>query len=295
MTSVSVVNNQNDNKFRNFAIGATGAVVGYEAEPYIKRGLLYPVRKKIGSEIKTIQGSGFKPYIEKALKQNGLENKLNIIDLNANNAEAVKKQLGLTNIKFNTTSKIIYHLMRLPNNITNSFNRTVNGTNAFFSHKHNAVVCNFNKFGAPIFHEIGHKLNSQSKNFFVKTLSKIRNPLAVFGTVGVSMVAMLTDPKNKRKDPEKDLDKVDNFIKDNCGLVAIAMMSPLTVEEIIASIKGGKIAKETGLTGDLLKKVQKAHKISMASYITGALATGLGVYLASKLRDYICSFKKEAV
>jgi hypothetical protein len=291
MTSVNTVNNQNDNKFRNFAIGTAGAVIGYEAEPYIKRGLLYPVRKKIGLEIKTIQGGGFKPYIEKALKQNGLENKLNVIDLNTSNAEAVKKQLGLTNIKSNATSKIIYHLMRLPNNITKSFNRTLNGANAFFSTKHNAVVCNFDKFGAPIFHEIGHKLNSQSKNFFVKTLSKIRNPLAVFGTIGVSTVAMLTKPKSERKET-KGIGKLNGFIKDNCGLIATGMMLPLTIEEIIASVKGGKIAKETGLTGDLLKKVQKAHKISMASYIAGALATGLGVYLASKLRDYICNFNK---
>jgi hypothetical protein len=80
MTSVSVVNNQKDNRARNFVVGAGAAVIGYEAEPYIKNAVIYPVRKKFASEIKTIQGGGFKPYIEKALKQNGLENKLNVDD-----------------------------------------------------------------------------------------------------------------------------------------------------------------------------------------------------------------------
>ena len=72
-------------------------------------------------------------------------------------------------------------------------------------------------------------------------------------------------------------------------MLAIGVMLPLTIEEIIASVKGGKIAKKAGLKGDLLKKVQKAHKISMISYIASAVATGLAVYLASKLRDFICS------
>ena len=287
MTNVGVVNNQNDNKFRNFTIGTVGAVAGYEAEPYIRVGLLYPVRKKIGSEIKTIQGGGFKPYIEKALKQNNLE-KLNIIDLNASNAEAVKQQLGITNERLDTKTKIIRHLMRISNKSASSFNRTLNGRNAFFSSKHNAVVCNFDKFGAPIFHEIGHKMNSQSKNFIVKSLNKIRNPLAIFGTLGVSMTAMLTKPKSERKNT-KGIKNIDGFIKDNCGLIATGMMLPLTIEEIIASVKGDKIAKATELKGELLKKVQKAHKLSMISYIIGAIATGTSVYLASKLRDLICA------
>ena len=62
MTKVSVVNNQvNDNKFRNLAVGTGVAIAGYEIEPFIKQGLLYPVRKKTSSGIKSIQGSGFKP------------------------------------------------------------------------------------------------------------------------------------------------------------------------------------------------------------------------------------------
>jgi len=285
MTSVSVVNNQNDNSFRNFAVGAGAAVIGYEAEPHIKNAVIYPVRKKIASEIKTIQGGGFKPYVEKAIKQNGLENKLEIIDLNINNAEAVKKQLGMANVKFDTKTKILRHIMRQPRNVDGSFVRTLEGYNAFFSPRHNTIVCNFDKFGAPIFHEIGHKMNSQSKNFIVKTLSKLRNPLAM-GVIGISAVAMLTNPKSERKD-SKGTAQIDGFIKDNCGLLATGLMLPLTIEEVIASVKGGKIAKKAGLTGELLKKVQKAHKISMASYIAVAIATGIGVQLASKLRDLI--------
>ena len=296
MTSVSVVNNQKDNRARNFAVGAGAAVIAYEAEPHIRNAVLHPVRGKIASEIRSIQGGGFKPFVEKAIKQNGLENKLNIIDLNANNAEAVKKQLGIANVKFDAKTKILRHIMRQSKSVDGSFIRTLQGHNAFFSPQQNTVVCNFDKFGAPVFHEIGHMMNSQSKNVIVQFLRNTRRPLSVYGTVAVSAVAMLTNSKEKREKPKDIFDKAMNFVKDNCGLVATAMMLPLTVEEIIASVKGGKIAKKAGLKGDLLKKVQKAHKISMASYIATAIATGIGAQLASKLRDLICvGYKKEAV
>lgn len=290
MTNVSVVNNQtNENKFRNLAVGTGVAIAGYEAEPYIKKGLLYPVRKKISAEVKSIQGGGFKPYVKKALRQNGLENKLDIIDLNASNAQSIRTLLGINNIKLNLKTKIIRHLKRLPNNITSSFDRTLAGENAFFVPAKNIVVCNFNKFGSPVFHEIGHKMNSQSKNIFVQFLRKTRRPLATLGTIGVSVIAMTKNPKEKREKPKNVFDKALNFVKDNCGLVATAMMLPLTIEEILASIKGGKIAKKAGVQGDLLKKVQKAHKISMASYTAGAIATGVALFLTSKLRDFVYS------
>ena len=288
MTKVSVVNNQvNDNKFRNLAVGTGVAIAGYEIEPFIKQGLLYPVRKKTSSGIKSIQGSGFKPYVQRALEQNGLKNEISIIDLNTNNAQAVKKQLGLDNIKLSTKTKIIRHLKRFPNKITRTFDRTLAGENAFFNPVKNVVVCNFEKFGAPIFHEIGHKMNNTSKNLIVRLLRKARNPLTIWGTMGVSIIAMLKNPKEKREYPRNIFDKTTDFVKDNCGLVSTAMMLPLTAEEFLASIKGEKIAKKAGVQGDLLKKVQKAHKISMTSYAMAAVATGLAIYLTNKLRDFV--------
>lgn len=293
MTSVSVVNNQNDNKFRNFAIGTAGAVVGYEAEPYIRKFITKPISKKISKEFMKIQGGGYELYTQKAILQNNLANSLKVINLNEANAPNIKKQFGLDKQpKYSFSQKLKAHILRKPlNGFRKTFEATLNGKQAFCIPNKNLVVCNLDKFGAPIFHEIAHKLNSQSKNIIVKALSKSRNYIAGLGTLGVSMVAMLTDPKNKRKGPEKDLDKVDNFIKDNCGLCATAMVLPKTIEEFIANSKGTKIAKKAGVSGELLKKVKKAHNISRISYAAGAVVTGLSVFLASKLRDLICSAK----
>lgn len=297
MTSVSVVNEQNNNKFHNFAIGATGAIVGYEAEPYIGNVLYKSIKKVLPSDFKSVRGGDFDKYIQKVIEQNDLKNGFQVLNLNKNTAEELRKKFKLNKKpKFSNLQKIIFHIMRKsPERFERTFNSTLEGYQAFCLPNMNLVVCNLDKFGASVFHEIAHKLNSQSKNIIVKALSKSRNHIAGLGTVVVSMVAMLTDPKNKRKDPEKNLDKVDNFIKDNCGLCATAMVLPKTIEEFIANSKGTKIAKKAGVSGELLNKVKKTHNISRISYAIGAVVTGLSVFLASKLRDYICSYKKETI
>ena len=290
MSSVSTVStNNNDNNFRNAAIGATGVAVAWEAEPYLKKGILFPVRKYIKPRVKAIQGGGYLPYVEKAVKQHKLEKDFKVLDLNYATARSIRKTLEMDSRKVSPFQKLLCHILRVPCNMERTFKATLNGQNAFFSPRHNAIVCNFDKFGAPAFHEISHKLNSKSSNILVKTLSKIRNPLAVFGTLGVSACAIFTDPKKENEKPVG----VKDFVKQHCGLMATTMMLPLTIEEFIANSKGTKVAKQAGVTGELLKKVKKSHKISNVSYITGAIATGLAVQAASVIRDAICAQKQK--
>ena len=85
-----------------------------------------------------------------------------------------------------------------------------------------------------------------------------------------------------------------DFIKEHCGLLAAGAVLPLTIEECIANIRGTKIAKDAGVTGDLFKKVKNLHKLSAASYCLTPVFIGLSVYLASKLRDCICLLKSQA-
>ena len=292
MSNIDNTNNFDNSCLQNFALGATGAVVGFEAEPIIKKMLRKSFGKRIAKEFKSIQGGGFEPYIQKAIKQNNLEKDLVVLNLNKNTEQIIRQRIGLNvKPKLNWKTKLLKHILRIPQSAEDSFKRTLMGFNAFCIPSKSIVVCNFDKFGAPVFHEIVHKLNSKSKNIIVKTLSKIRNPLAMWGTLGVSAIALLKDSKAKRKEPENGFQKATNFVKDNCGLCATAAMLPLTIEEFIANIKGTKIAKKAGVTGELLKKVKKAHKISMISYGSFAIITGLSVFLASKLRDLICSKK----
>ncbi len=189
--------------------------------------------------------------------------------------------------KLPLAARVLCHIMRIPTNIEATFKKTLGGLNAFFSPKHNAIVCNFEKFGAPAFHEISHMLNTKSSNFIVKTLSQIRNPMAVFGTFAVSAIAVSKDPKKEGEKPKGFTD----FVKKHCGLAATAMMLPLTIEECIANVKGTKVAEKAGVTGELLKKVKKCHKLSVISYCAGAVVTGLAVQAASEIRDFICKHK----
>ena len=270
---------------KNAAIGSAAVVVGWESQTYLARAAKYPLRKYVGSNMQKISGGGFLPYVNTALKQNNLTNAIKIIDLNPQNAITVSKRLGIRLKSDSIGQKIINHILKLPSK-ESSFTRTVNGQNAFFSPKKNAVVCNFSKFGAPVFHELQHKLNSVSSNFFVKSLVKLKHPLAIFGTLGVSACSLLT---NKNKDNEKP-----NFaqqIKNNCGILAFACMLPHTIEEFIANIKGTDIAKKAGVAGEMLKKIKTAHKLSMVCYGFGALITAFSIWGGNKIRDIICSQK----
>lgn len=290
MVAIITTQNNYENSFSNFAIGTTGVLAGWYAEPYMKKGLTLPLRKKISSNIKSFNGSGYKSYVDKAVAQNIKDKNFKVIDLNESNAAEIKKQF-IKGKEPKGFAKFLLKLMRIPvGNADNTFNRTLKGQNAFFSPKDNAVVCNFSKFGAPVFHEITHKANSESKNILLKSLSKIRNPLAYYGTTAVSLCALLTNPKQKNNLNEKR--SLREKIKDNCGTLATACMLPLTAEECIANIKGTQIAKNVGVTGELLKKVKTCHKVSLISYCMNAVITGLSVFLASKLRDVICAQRK---
>ncbi len=287
MSSVSSINtNRNDNKLRNAAIGTAAVVAAWEAEPYLKRGFFYPARNYIRSGMKKVNGGGYLPYLERAIKQNNLEKSFKVLDLNYSTESNVRKTLGMKG-KPSLARRVFCHIMRLPATMDVSFQSTLKGENAFFSPKHNAIVCNFDKFGAPAFHEISHKLNTKSSNFLVKTLSKIRNPMAYLGTFAVSAIAVLKDPKKEGEKPEGFTD----YVKKYCGLAATGMMLPLTIEECIANVKGTKVAQKAGVTGSLLNKVKKCHKLSVISYCSGAIVTGLAVQAASELRDFICKYK----
>lgn len=288
VNSVGYYNYQNNNNSTSSSLlGCAAVAAGWEAETFLRQGLRVPVGLYARKNFKDVQGGGYKPYVEKAIKQNNLERTFKVLDLNSQSAETIKKELGLKFKKQSLGSKILGHILRSPNKKKSSFMRTLKGENAFFASRKNAIVCNFDKFGAPAFHEIQHKLNRQSSNLLIRTLSRIRGPLAAFGTLGVSITAMLTDKKNKN-DPRRGFN---DFVKDNCGILATACMLPLTIEECIANYKGTGIAKRAGVSGDMLKKVVKIHKLSAISYCVGAAAIGLAAWAGNKIRDGI---KKEA-
>lgn len=270
---------------KNGVIGTLGVTAGWEGQTFITQKANYPLKKYVSKNIKNALGGGYLSYVKNAIKQNHLQNDIKVINLNSKNAESVKNQLKIDVKPPKGLKKFLLHILRVPCN-NNGFEATVKGKNAFFSPIDNAVVCNFDKLGAPIFHELQHKLNSKSSNPLIKFLAKIRNPLAIFGPFSISVCAIFTDKKEKGEKTN-----IYDNIKNHCGLLTACSFLPLTIEECIANIKGTKIAEKAGVRGNALKKVKAIHKLSIISYVSNMFIVGFGAWAGNKIRDEICKNK----
>ena len=273
-----------DNNGYNITAGIASGIVGWECETYLQRGLKYPVRKYMNANFNSIQGGGFQPYITKALDQNNLTNSLNIWNLNESTADKIKHLLNINDTPPTKREKILRHIKRRGEGNLSAFKRTLNGQNAFFAPRGNVIVCNFDKFGAPAFHEIQHKLNHISNKPVMKLIRKIEYPFAAIGPLAVSAVTMFTSPKA----PEEKKG-INDKIKKHCGLLSALCFLPMAIEEGIANVGGIKLAKKAGVTGKLLKKVQKSSKISLISYSSLPIIAGLSIWTANKIKDIIYS------
>lgn len=159
------------------------------------------------------------------------------------------------------------------------------GQNAYYMPKTKQIVINTDKISIAGFHEAGHALNDL-KGKWGKLLSKMRWPgRAVAGFMGYVALFQRTKPKEAPKD------KMD-FIKDNCGKIAFLSMLPTVFEEGMASYKGVKLAKKTGLAEPLIKNMKKLYAKALLTYVGHATATGLAVGAASVIMDYFSRPKK---
>ncbi len=159
------------------------------------------------------------------------------------------------------------------------------GENACYVPDLKEIRLNKNKAAASGFHEAGHAMNHlQSK--VGKLLQKCRYPAyTVAGLMGT--VALFSRPKPK--EAKKD---IKDFLTDNCGKIAFISMLPVLAEEALASYKGVKMAKEAGLSEKLLKNLKKLYGKALLSYGGYAVATGLSVYVASKITEHFTRPKK---
>lgn len=159
------------------------------------------------------------------------------------------------------------------------------GQNAHFNLATKDIVINTDKISIAGFHEAGHALNDL-KGGLGKFLSKMRWPgrtlAALMGTV-----ALFSRPKPKEA-PKDGFD----WIKDNCGKIAFLAMLPTVFEEGMASYKGVKLARKTGLAEPLIKNMKKLYGKALLTYMGQAAATGLAVGAASIIMDYFSRPKK---
>ena len=162
------------------------------------------------------------------------------------------------------------------------------GRNAGYGRISNKVMINTEKFGPAGFHEIGHSINFNNSKFW-RALQKYKlcAPLVALSIAGVAIL------KRKKADGEKPtgfFDRTTTFIKNNAGKLAFGAMVPMIAEEVMASVRGNKLAKSL-LSPELAKKVIKSNRWGALSYVGAAAAVGLAATLGSKVRDKIASPK----
>lgn len=164
-----------------------------------------------------------------------------------------------------------------------------NGNNACYLPKANKVVVNLEKLGTSAFHEIGHSMNRNASKFW-KVMQKVRTPsMLLAGTVPI--IGLFKRKKVEGEEPKNVVDKATTFIKNHCGVLTTAAFVPVVAEELKASQRGNKLAKQL-LSPENYKKVVKSNRLGAASYILTALVAGVGAFVASHVRN-LCSKPKE--
>ena len=166
----------------------------------------------------------------------------------------------------------------IPMQYSNVLNSYSTGQNAAYFSKDKLVKINTDKISIAGFHELGHAMNDITGKFG-KVLSKLRYP-GIIVSVWMGTVALFSRSKPKEA-PRNGFD----YVKDNCGKIAFASLLPMVAEEGMASYKGIKLARKTGLAEPLIQNMKKLYKKALLTYIGKAVATGLAVGAASMIMD----------
>ena len=159
------------------------------------------------------------------------------------------------------------------------------GVNACYIPTRKVVKLNADKACISGFHELGHAMNNL-KGKLSNLLQKCRYPgYTLAGLMGT--VALFSTPKPK--DAPKNLE---DHVRDNCGKIAFIAMLPTVAEEALASHRGIKLAKKSGLDKSLIKNLKKFYAKALLTYAGNAAATGLAVFAAAKITEHFTRPKK---
>lgn len=168
-------------------------------------------------------------------------------------------------------------------NMLSPADAAANGANAFFNSLNNSVTYNKEKFSLSAFHELGHAFNFNNSTFW-KTMQHARIPLMMVASL-IALIPAIT--KESKAQDGKELtagQKAKNFIRNSAPVAATVTMFGIVAEEAMATIRGNQWAEQV-LDSTLAKKVAKTNAIGLASYALGAVALGVGAYIAKKVKD----------
>lgn len=224
--------------------------------------------------------------LKKGLENAGLKDKVNLIEYDSNSYKNMKEFFkGIYQRVKTGKSKFKEELLLLQTNMIRE------GFNAGFSPIGNAVHINTQKMGLAGFHEIGHAINFNNSKFW-KAMQKYRfSAIPIAGLL--ALTALCKRKKVEGEEPTGTFDKITTFIKNNVGKLTFAAMLPVVAEEMKATARGNKIAKEL-LNPELYQKVVKSNRLGALTYVGMAVLLSVGAYAANKVRDAIAKPKQIA-
>lgn len=177
---------------------------------------------------------------------------------------------------------------------------TSKGRNAFFTDKAifgvidaNCVGVNKSKLPLATFHELGHAHNYNYSKLF-KSLQKMRTPGMLIATTLPLFCAFTRDSKPAEGKELTAGQKFKNGLRKFSPVLAGVAMVPTLVEELAATFKGNKAAKEVFKDApELFKKVVKGNRAGYISYAASIAGVMFATWAAKKIKD-VAVEKKEA-
>ncbi len=215
--------------------------------------------------------------------------------------------LAAKGVKIENVTSAGLNLSGLPDSVydlINSYSAIANGKNAAFVekdlknrltgqvlHNKNTIIANRDKLPTALFHEIGHAYNANSSKFW-GAMQKMRKPSMALAA-GLALFSAFTK-KAEAKDGQELTkgQKAKNFVRNNSGILATVSMLPVVAEEVMASVRGCKWAKQN-LPKELAKRVKAGNIWGAVSYVSASLALGLAAFLATKIKDSVMEKQKE--
>lgn len=238
-----------------------------------------------------------------------------ISELTSDEFDSVTKAIDKTLVDTTLTEKGV-KLLRIPTTeekpksfleklqmLTSPATQTEHGKNSFYTvKKHievspkgiksfdaNTIVMPETKLSLCTFHEMGHAVDANLSKIG-KVLLKSRNLMLL--SLPIGLIALLKTKKAPGEKSDSGVGRTTDFIKNNAGKLTALTMVPMLIEEAMASVKGIKFAKASGLAPELVAKVVKTNKIAYLTYLGATLGASLGIALGVKVKDAIAHPKK---
>ena len=239
---------------------------------------------KINQELKPDQFAKVNNAAEEVLKNLQLDKKgVKIVDIPADSV-------------MDMPNKFLCKLMELINPVY----ATAKGKNAFFTDTSmlgvidaNSVAVNKSKLPLATFHELGHAHNYNYSKLF-KCLQKMRTPGMLIASIMPLFCAFTKDSKPADGKELTGGQKFKNGLRKFAPAIAGVAMAPTLIEELAATSKGNKAAKEVLKDApELLKKVVKGNRCGYISYAVTIAGMAFATWAAKKIKDIAVQKKEE--